>query len=79
MASGAIPIPPPTRIAPGAPGESSSGAENGWPSGPTNHRPSPGSSRVSLSVPGPTASARKSRRTPPSPCSAAATEKARER
>ena len=32
--SGAIPIPPPTRIAPAAPGFTSTGAEKGLPSGP---------------------------------------------
>ena len=80
IASGAIPIPPPTRIAPAAPGASSARAENGRPSGPGERAASPPrSSPASRSVPGPTASSRKSSRTPSWPASASATENARGR
>jgi len=76
-AIGAMPIPPPTRIAPAAPGASSRGAENELPSGPLTQTFSPGSSSQRRSVPGPMPSIRKSRRTPPAAGPVSATERAR--
>ena len=60
IASGAIPIPPPTRIAPAAPGEQLTGRGEGRPSGPVIQSASPGLTEARRSVPGPTASTRKS-------------------
>ena len=54
-ASGATPMPPPTRIAPAAPGLTSRGSEKALPSGPVTQTPSPASSSQSRSVPGPIA------------------------
>ena len=79
-ASGAIPIPPPTRIAPAAPGWTSAGAENGLPSGPVISSRSPS---VELGERlGPRADRLEQEaepRTPAGVSSTAATEKARGR
>ena len=64
-ASGATPTPPPTRTAPAATGETSRGEAKELPSGPVIQTPSPSPRSQSRSVPGPTASSRKSSRTPP--------------
>ena len=55
MASGAMPTPPPTRIA----RRPSGGGAKPCPSGPSSHTPSPARSSHSRCVPGPTSSSRK--------------------
>jgi len=74
-----MPMPPPTRIAPAASGDSSLGVEKELPSGPLTQTFSPGSISQSRSVPGPIPSIRKSRRTPLAAGAVSATEMARGR
>ncbi len=57
-------MPPPTRIAPAAPGLSARGSEKALPSGPVTQTLAPASSSQSRSVPGPIPSIRKSSRAP---------------
>ena len=79
MAIGAMPMPPPTRIAPAASGLTCFGVEKALPSGPVTQTFSPASSSQSRSVPGPTPSTRKSSRTPSFAGAVSATEIARGR
>ena len=72
-------MPPPTRIAPAAPGLTSRGSAKALPSGPVTQTFSPGSSAQRRSVPGPMPSTRKSSRTPLAAGPISATEIARGR